>query len=616
MSSSSQRDGAEVRPLWVLPDADSLALLINGPHASASRGGVAMVAEVQGPRAATSLVLAELSDLDATELIELLRGNPRFIVTRLTMLPETIDRALACLAPSLVAARRVVLEALDRVNEDGSLTISALDLAGGTVECARIESLRLYPECRVTVPVSERSGASDGGAASSEVELTESLGILNAHPAHFRPVIETAIGRDELDRLRPLLQELSKEHDRGVGSFAGRVLVRAAPASTRPDPPRYDAESPVVVLPREGTPAARALKMVAAVPAYRQGRSAQGAGAAGKLSSNESPFGPPPAVRAALGVAAENLNRYPEEGPVLDKFATYLGIDAERLVLTNGSDELCYLLARLMLDEVPDSSEARHQGFTVVGDPCYQIDATASTLAGAPIVRVPLVDGAHDLAAMARAACEGATLVWLPSPHNPTGIAVAPNELVSFLDEVPGDCLVVLDEAYSGFIRGSDPAEALRISESRPNLLVQRTFSKDWGLAGLRVGYAVGDVPLIGALRRARPPFSVNSLALAAVTAAMDCEDWRTTLVSRIVNERALLESTLDELGVTYFPSQANFVTCALAFPALRDALTAEGLSVRDGADLGLPGWTRITVGWAPQMAALRDVLRRHVETT
>ena len=616
MSDSSQRDGAEVRPLWVLPDADSLAILINGPHASASRGGVAMVAEVQRSRAATSLVLAELSDLDATELVELLRGNPRFITTRLTTLPETLDPALACLAPSLVAARRVVLEALDRVSEDGSLTISALDLAGGTVECARIESLRLYPEYRVTVPVSGRSGASDGGSASSEVELTESLGILNAHPAHFRPVIETAIGRDELDRLRPLLQELSEELDRDVGSFAGRVLVRATPASTRPDPPRYDAESPVVILPREGTPAARALKKVAAVPAYRQGRSAQGAGAAGKLSSNESPFGPPPAVRAALGVAAENLNRYPEEGPVLDKFATHLGIDAARLVFTNGSDELCYLLARLMLDEVPDSSGARRQGFTVVGDPCYQIDATATTLAGAPIVRVPLVDGAHDLAAMARAACEGATLVWLPSPHNPTGIAVAPYELVSFLDEVPGDCLVVLDEAYSGFIRGGDPAEALRMSESRPNLLVQRTFSKDWGLAGLRVGYAVGDVSLIGALRRARPPFSVNSLALAAVSAAIECEDWRTALVSRIVNERALLQSTLDELGVTYFPSQANFVTCALAFPALRDALTAEGLSVRDGADLGLPGWTRITVGWAPQMAALRDVLRRHVETT
>jgi histidinol-phosphate aminotransferase len=227
---------------------------------------------------------------------------------------------------------------------------------------------------------------------------------------------------------------------------------------------------------------------------------------------------------------------------------------------------------------------------------------------------VPLIDGAHDLVAMADAAREGATLVWLPSPHNPTGIAVAHEELVTFLDKVPGDCLVVLDEAYRGFARRGDPNAALTLAKGRPNLLVQRTFSKDWGLAGLRVGYAVGDETLIGALRRARPPFSVNALALAAVSAVLGCEDWRASVVAQIVEERALLESTLEELGVTFFPSEANFVTCALSFPDLRDALEAEGLSVRDGTDLGLPGWTRITVGWAPQMAALRNVLRHHVD--
>jgi histidinol-phosphate aminotransferase len=299
---------------------------------------------------------------------------------------------------------------------------------------------------------------------------------------------------------------------------------------------------------------------------------------------------------------------------VLDRFASYLGIDAERLVFTNGSDELCYLLARLVLDEVPDQSGLRRQGFTVVGDPCYQIDATASTLAGAPIVRVPLVNGAHDLAAMGRVAHDGATLIWLPSPHNPTGIAVAHDELIAFLDDVPSDCLVVLDEAYGGFMTEGDSSAALKLSEGRPNLLVQRTFSKDWGLAGLRVGYAVGDPQLIGALRRARPPFSVNALALAAVSAAIDCGEWRASAVSRIVFERTLLARTLEDLGVPFFPSEANFVTCALPFPDLRDALAPEGLSVRDGADLGLTGWTRITVGWAPQMAALRDVLRHYVK--
>jgi histidinol-phosphate aminotransferase len=210
---------------------------------------------------------------------------------------------------------------------------------------------------------------------------------------------------------------------------------------------------------------------------------------------------------------------------------------------------------------------------------------------------------------MAHAARQGATLVWLPSPHNPTGISVALEDLVVFLDEVPSDCLVVLDEAYGGFTR-CDPSATIKLALERPNLLLQRTFSKDWGLAGLRVGYAVADAPLISALRRARPPFSVNALALAAVTAVLGCDDWRAANVSRIVDERELLQLTLKELEVMHFPSEANFVTCRISFPQLRDALTSEGLSVRDGADLGLPGWTRITVGWAPQMAALRDVLR------
>jgi histidinol-phosphate aminotransferase len=150
---------------------------------------------------------------------------------------------------------------------------------------------------------------------------------------------------------------------------------------------------------------------------------------------------------------------------------------------------------------------------------------------------------------MAHAAGGGATLVWLPSPHNPTGVAVAPDDLAAFVDQVPSDCLVVLDEAYGGFTQRDNRDAALNLTESRPNLLIQRTFSKDWGLAGVRVGYAVGDATLIAAIRRARPPFSVNALALAAVSAVVNSEDWRATIVSRIVEERALLESTLEERG-------------------------------------------------------------------
>ncbi len=610
-----------MRPLWVLPDAVGLVILADSPNASVHRGGAAVVGEVHDASGTPSLVLIELEDLDADELTELVRGLTRSITGRATALPEALDPALACVAPSLAEARRLVVDAREDVDEWRSLSLDGRGLPGGTVECARIEALRLHPERSVEISANGRghteSGFSfpfHGDVLLSDTELAESLALLSAHPAQFRPVIQRALGRDELPRLRALLETSTSPGTHSLDQLAGRVVVRAAPTTPHPDQVRSEPKSPPPAAPLPGTPAARALEKVADVPGYRRGRSAQGAGAGGKLSANESPFGPPPIVRAALAAAAENLNRYPEEDPVLDQLAEHLGIDVERLVLTNGSDELCYLLARLVLDDEPGDPGARRQGFAVVGDPCYQIDATASTLAGAPIVRVPLINGAHDLGAMARAAREGATLVWLPSPHNPTGVAVASDELVTFLDEVPGDCLVVLDEAYGGFTQCDDPNATLKLSEGRPNLLVQRTFSKDWGLAGLRVGYAVGDATLIGALRRARPPFSVNALALAAVSAVIGCKDWRASVVARIVEERALLESTLEELGVAFFPSEANFVTCALSFPDLRDALASEGLSVRDGADLGLPGWTRITVGWAPQMAALRDVLQHHVD--
>jgi histidinol-phosphate aminotransferase len=272
-------------------------------------------------------------------------------------------------------------------------------------------------------------------------------------------------------------------------------------------------------------------------------------------------------------------------------------------VLTNGSDELCYLVANLVLGP---------GRVAVLGEPCYQIDATASLLSGATLRRVPLrADGAHDLKAMAEAS-EGASVVWLPSPHNPTGVANRPEEVEDLLGAVPEDCLVVLDEAYRAF---SDPElrpDVAGLLGRYPNLLVQRTLSKDWALAGLRVGYGMGAPDLVEALARARPPFSVNAVALAAFEAAAGNDAWREMSVARARHERARLEETLAALGVEYFPSQANFVTARLDLGRLGPALAASGTVVRSGADLGIPGWARISIGWAPQMAVLRHVLQRH----
>ena len=203
MSNPVQRDGVEVRPLWVLPDADGLTILANAPHDSVSRGSVAIVAEVQSMEAAFSLVLVELSDLDATGLSELVSGNTLFVATRLTALPQSLDPALACLAPSLAEARRHMFKALDWESEYSSVSIDSIDLPGGSVECVRIEAQRLDPQRRDELAANRhdverrvRSFASRDGGALSEAELTESLAVLNAHPAQFRPVIEWPVGCD------------------------------------------------------------------------------------------------------------------------------------------------------------------------------------------------------------------------------------------------------------------------------------------------------------------------------------------------------------------------------------------------------------------------------------
>jgi histidinol-phosphate aminotransferase len=340
---------------------------------------------------------------------------------------------------------------------------------------------------------------------------------------------------------------------------------------------------------------------LAGIPGYQAGQRSAGPASA-KLSSNEAPFGPAPAARAAIAAAAGAAGYYPDERRARCLLAEQAGVGPSRLLLTNGSDEFCYLLANVFLG--PGRA-------AVLGDPPYQIDAAASLLAGAGLRRVALRDGAHDLVAMATAA-EGAAVVWLPSPHNPTGAAVRPAELAGFLDAVPDDCVVVLDEAYRAFADPGFVPDVRRLLARHPNLVVQRTLSKDWAMAGLRAGYALADPELIALLARARPPFSVNALALAAIEASCGPESaaWRSMTTARVRGQRAVLETELGRLEIDHFASQANFVTARLDPSAVAGALAGSGLVVRPGDDLGMPGWVRISIGWAPQMAVLRAALR------
>jgi len=345
----------------------------------------------------------------------------------------------------------------------------------------------------------------------------------------------------------------------------------------------------------------RAAQRLGGIPIYQPGRPVHGV-AVGKLSSNEAPVGASPAVTAAVATAARSLHRYPDAEPqVLDLLSATVGLTTDHLLLTNGSDELCSLIAGAFLG--PGHS-------AVVGKPAYQIDKSVTLASGAELIEVPLIDGGHDLDAMA-AAAQRASVVWLPSPHNPTGIAVDPRRLDDFVAAVPSQCLVVLDEAYRSFAEPAYQPDIGGLLSRYPNVLVQRTMSKEWGLAGLRIGYALAAPDIIAGLQRLRAPFSVNTLALAAAKAALTATAWRDMSVALVRFERAKLHADLARNNVEYYPSQANFVCAHIDYAGIAPALDEAGLAIRPGEDLGLPGWVRISLGWAPSMAALRAVLRR-----
>jgi histidinol-phosphate aminotransferase len=310
-------------------------------------------------------------------------------------------------------------------------------------------------------------------------------------------------------------------------------------------------------------------------------------------------------VLAALAAAAPGVHRYGEQEALRVRLAGDVGVAPDQVALTNGSDELCFLLAALLVE--PGAP-------VVLSDPCYRVDEIATRVQQGQVRLVPLRDGSHDLDAMAAAAV-GAALAWLPSPHNPTGCAVSPDRLARFLADVPEDCVVVLDEAYRAFTDPGTRPDVRGLLARHPNLVVQRSFSKEHALAGLRVGYGLGHPEVVGALHALRPPFNVNVAGLAAAEAAVDDRAWRDYAVTLVRRERARFEAFLGELAIPFWPSQANFVTLQLGddAPRAHEALEARGLAARDGGDLGLPGWMRITIGTAPQMALVREALREVV---
>ncbi len=326
-----------------------------------------------------------------------------------------------------------------------------------------------------------------------------------------------------------------------------------------------------------------------------------------KLASNENPLGPSPRALAAVRAALQQIHRYPEGGApeLAGRLAERLRVDRSMLVFGNGSNELIDLLVRLFVaegDEVIASADA----FVV-----YRLVATAE---GAVTVAVPSRDFHHDLDAIASRVTARTRVVFVASPNNPTGTIVRRAEWRRFLERVPPDVVVVMDQAYAQYVDDPEYADALDDVRARGNVVALRTFSKIYGLAALRIGYAIAPPPIADALQRLRQPFNVNGLAQVAALAALDDEEHVARSRALVRRARAVWAERLACMGIESVPSQANFILLRVGDGrAVTDALLRRGVIVRPMAAYGLPAWIRVTFG-TPQederfFGALREVL-------
>lgn len=354
---------------------------------------------------------------------------------------------------------------------------------------------------------------------------------------------------------------------------------------------------------------------LAAIPHYEPGLTAgdvlarYGLEAAIKLASNESPYPPLAAVQEVLRAGVAGLNRYPDGASraLRSAIADLHGIDAEQVVVGNGSCEVLLLAGQALLDP----------GTTLIHpEPSFGLYPHLAAAAGAEAIAVPLDErGRNDLPAMAAHIDERTRLVILCSPNNPTGGYLAAREIEAFLDGVPADLPVLLDEAYFDFVTEADRGRPLSQARQRPNLLLLRTFSKAHGLCGLRVGYGVGSRAWIQALDRVRQPFNTSSLAQSAALESLRHLPALERRIQETISERARVAAALVTMGVRFTPSQANFILVTPDADGVHERLLAAGIIVRDGAALGCPGSLRVSMGTPTEndafLAALAAVLGR-----
>ncbi len=329
-----------------------------------------------------------------------------------------------------------------------------------------------------------------------------------------------------------------------------------------------------------------------------------------KLASNESPYPPHPAVVEAVAREMGTANRYPDPAAKVlrRRLAERHETDPSRVAVGNGSCEILLAAADALCEPGAE---------ILFAWPAFSIYPHLPALTGARAIRVPLAEGdVHDLDAMVEEITAATQLLLVCNPNNPTGTHVPAAEVAAFLERVPRHVMVILDEAYVDFQTNDDPDASADLLDDFPNLVCLRTFSKSHGLAGLRVGYALGPPPFCRAIDAVRQPFSVNALAQAAATEALKHSDDLADRIERTIVERVTVEEGIRELDLHTPDSHANFSWIALGDRdehELIDALGARGVIVRGGTSLGGPGHIRVTYGTREEnqrfLSALAEVI-------
>lgn len=323
-----------------------------------------------------------------------------------------------------------------------------------------------------------------------------------------------------------------------------------------------------------------------------------------KLASNENPFGCSEKVTAALQCSAAAFPLYPDGNAtnLRETIAGHFGLSPSQFIFGNGADNLIQIISRALL------KPGRN---TVMAEQTFSQYKHNAIIDGAEIREVPQINGEHDLDGILEAIDDETAVVWVCNPNNPTGTYIPENRLVSFLEKVPSEILVVIDEAYYDYVVADDYCQSVNLLDRFTNIIILRTFSKIYGLASLRVGFGISHTEIIRALEPAREPFNVNTIAQTAAIAALGDQDY--VGFCRQKNREGLEQfyQFCEEKGLSYYPSQANFILIDFN----RDGnevfqyLLERGFIVRSGKALGFPTCVRVTVGSKEQNEGVIGVM-------